>query len=303
MIRARELCYVLLIVLLAVGGCGKGKREAKEPEEKTGEIVRVGTAVLAGEDLKTLVPEDERIPLTVDERREFVRRWVDTEIFYQEALRRGLKNDSHIQARLKELEHEFLADYLVFSELRKRTEVTEEEIEANFSAHEREYMYEYRVSQILVNAPEEAERVKELLKTKSFAWVANRYSVDPVAKRGGDLGYLTKGNMIPELEAVVFSMKPGEVSGIIQSDFGYHVFKLDDVREALVAVRIEDVREQIMNSIMLEKRKKAYGEFLDSLKASAKIEYRDKSYMPGAQVTPRADTLAPQESYDTTATP
>jgi parvulin-like peptidyl-prolyl isomerase len=153
-----------------------------------------------------------------------------------------------------------------------------------------------------VNSAEEAEQVKELLKTKSFTWVANRYSVDPVAKRGGDLGYLTKGNMIPELEEIIFDMKPGEMSGIIQSDFGYHIFKLEDVREALVAVGLDDLREQIMNTIMLEKRKKAYGEFLDSLRVSAKIDYRDRSYTPGVRTVPRADTLDVQRDDDTTGT-
>jgi peptidyl-prolyl cis-trans isomerase C len=164
-------------------------------------------------------------------------------------------------------------------------------------------MNEYRVSQILVGTPEEAEQVIELLKTKSWAWVANRYSIDPGAKRGGDLGYLTKGNMIPELEAIVFDMKPNDVSGVIKSDFGYHVFRLDDVREALVSVGLDDVREQIMNTLMLEKRKKAYREFIDSLKASADIAYKDESYLRPAESVPQADTSGAYEDADTAETP
>ena len=302
MIRAREACSILLLVLFAGSGCGKEDREANEPSEVTGEIVRVGNASLTGEDLKRLAPEDEQIPLTIEERRAFVKGWVDTEVLYQEAIRRGLKSDPHVQARLKALEHEFLADYLVFDELRKRTRVTAEEIEAYFSAHEQEYLYEYRVSQILVSSAEEAEQVMNLLKTKPFAWVANRYSIDPVAKRGGDLGYLTKGNMIPELESIIFTMKPGETSGIIRSDFGYHIFRLEDVREALVAVGLDDVREQIMNSIMLEKRKNAYDAFLDSLKASVHVTYRERLFEPGAQTEAPADTFSLEDTDDTTET-
>jgi parvulin-like peptidyl-prolyl isomerase len=294
---------MLLLALVVASGCGKGKEQAKEPGTGTGEIVRVGAAVLKGEDIKALVPQDEPIPLTIDERRGFVRRWIDTEILYQEAIRRGLKNDARVEARLRELEHEFLADYLLFDELRKRTRVSEEEIEAYFSAHEPEYLNEYRVSQILVSTPEEAEQALDLLKTKSFAWVANRYSIDPVAKRGGDLGYLTKGNMIPALEAVIFGMKPGEVSGIIHSDFGYHIFKLEDVREALVAVGLDDVREEIMNTLMLEKRRKAYDAFVDSLRASTKIVYRDQAYAPEAATEPAVDTAGTAEDADTMTTP
>jgi len=303
MIRAREATTVLLLVLFALGGCGKGNKEGTERAERTGEIVRVGDVVLAGDDVNKLVPEDERIPLTIEERQEFVRRWVDTEVLRQEAVRRGLKSDPYVEARLKELEQQFLADYLVFTELRRRTQVSEEEIEAYYGAHEREYLYEYRVSQILVNTPEDAAKVQTLLRTKPWAWVANRYSVDPIAKRGGDLGYLTKGNMIPELEAVVFTMKPGEMSGVIKSDFGYHIFRLDDVREALVAVGLEDMREQIMNTLMLEKRKRTYREFLDSLKAHASITYKDESYLRAPAPEPRADTLGAVEEADTTETP
>ena len=303
MMNGRGAITLLFLVLGAVAGCGTGKREAETPQERTGEIVRVGAAVLTGDDINGLIPQEERIPLTFEERKQFVKRWVDTEVLYQEAIRRGLKTDPLVEARLKELEQEFIADYLVFTELKKRTTITEAEIEAYFAAHEREYMSECRVSQILVNTPEEAAHVRELLKTKEFAWVANRFSVDPVTKRGGDLGYLTKGNMLPELEEVVFGMQPGEVSGVIRSDFGWHIFKLVDVREALVAIGLDDVREQITNMLMIEKRKNAYAALLDSLTASARIAYRDKDYMPGAPAPVDVDTAGVPEDSDTTDAP
>jgi len=309
MIGAREAKILFLLVLFAVGGCGKGNEPGKAAGDKTGEIVRVGDAVLTGGDLNRLVPEDEQIPPTFEERRDFVRRWVDMEVLRQEAIRRGFKTDPYVEARLKELEQQFLADYLVFAELRKRTEVSEEEVAAYYVAHEREYMNEYRVSQILAGTPEDAARAAGLLKTRGWAWVANRYSIDAGAKRGGDLGYLTKGNMIPELEEVVFSMKPGSLSGVIKSDFGYHIFKLEDVREALVPVGLEDVREQIMNTLMMAKRTSAYRDLLDSLKDRAHIAYRDESYLRSPSAEPPADTLAPDgeseeyETIDTTGTP
>jgi peptidyl-prolyl cis-trans isomerase C len=303
MIKAREATAVLLLALVLLGGCGKKGEQRAGSADRQGEIVRVGSASLAGEDIARLVPEDERIPLTFEERREFVRRWVDTEVLCQEAIRRGFKNDPYVEARLTELEEQFLADYLVFTELRARTRVSEEEIEAYYAAHEHEYLSEYRVSQILVNTPEDAATVLDLLKTKSWDWVASRYSVDPVAKRGGDLGYLTKGNMIPELEAVIFDLKPGETTGVIKSDFGYHIFKLVDVRDALVAVGLDDVREQIMNTLMLEKRRNAYHALLDSLRARADISYKDKSYMRPIPPEPPADTIGPGGEVDTTLAP
>jgi peptidyl-prolyl cis-trans isomerase C len=303
MTGAREATILSLLVLFALGGCGKGSEPEKESGERTGEIVRVGDAVLTGDDLSRLAAEDQQIPPTVEERREFVSRWVDTEVLRQEAIRRGLKSDPYVDARLNELEQQFLADYLVFSELRKRTEVSEAEVEAYYAAHEREYLYECRVSQILAATPEDAASAIELLETRSWDWVANRYSIDTGARRGGDLGYLAKGNMIPELEEIVFDMKAGDVTGVIKSDFGYHVFKLVDVREAAVSVGLDDVREQIMSSLMLEKRKTAYREFLESLKAKADIKYKDESYLRPVESAPQADTAGVYEDADTAGTP
>jgi hypothetical protein len=264
---------------LASAGCF-GEKAEERPRERGDEIARVGGVVLTRESLENLLPEGDDIPLTEEERKRFIDRWVNTEMLHQEAVRRGLDDDPRVRARIRTFEREYLADHLVYIELRDRTRVTEREIEEYFEEHQDEYLYEYRVSHILVNTLEDAEKVRELLKKRSFAWVANRHSVDPVAKRGGDLGYLTKGNMIPEFESVIFSMKPGEVSNIVQSDFGYHFIKLIGMREALVKVGLADVRQNIMNMLVIEKREYAYREFLDSLRAHAGVQYYDGRYAP-----------------------
>lgn len=270
---------ILLFVVTLFVGCGREEAE-RSPTEGGRKIVRVGDAVFTVETLENLLPEVDRVPFTMNEKRLYVRRWTETEILYQEALRRGLKGDPRVRARLKSLEQEFLADHLTFIELRERTTITEEEIEAYFSAHEKEYLYEYRVRHILVGTREEAEKVVDLLERNSFPWVANRHSIDPVARRGGDLGYLTKGNMIPEFEQVIFDMEPGEMSDIVKSDFGYHIIMLVGTRESLVRVRCADVREQIMNMLLIEKRKKAFDELTASLRSVADIEYYDTRYEP-----------------------
>ena len=276
-IRMLKLAFTLLCVLVIAGGCGRKTGEVKKPS--SGAICAVGSDTLFEGDLKYLLLEGNGMVPGLEEKKRYIDRWVTTEILYQEALKRGVASDPRIRARLNELEHQFLADHMLFLALRERIKVTEEEIRRYFKEHEKEYMYEYRVSHILVNTLEEAQKVKELLKKRSFAWVANRYSVDPMARRGGDLGYLTKGNMIPEFEAVVFKMKPGEVSDIVKSDFGYHIIKLVGMRKALARVTLADVREQIMNELLVEKRKKAFSELMDSLRAVYPVSFFDDSYM------------------------
>ena len=290
----RTVLPALLIPFLLVVGCG-GDEVRDESSLPADAIVRVDGKVLTGSHLEILLPAGEKTPFSTSEKGAWVHQWVEMELLYGEAVRRGLHNDPRIKARLESLEREFLADHLVFIELRERIEVSEEEIEEYFEDHRDQYINEYRVSHIVVNSLEEAEQVMELLKTKSFTWVANRHSIDPVARRGGDLGYLTKGNMIPAFETVVFDMKPGEVSGIVQSEFGYHIIKLIGTREAQVKVELADVRERIMNQLVMSRRKRAYRELIDRLYETAEVEYLSDEYQGGV---PSADTAA----VDTTET-
>lgn len=73
---------------------------------------------------------------------------------------------------------------------------------------------------------------------EDFAELATKYSVDPEsAKRGGDLGFARRGTFVPEFESTAFSLKPNEISEIIETDFGFHILKLDERRGNLVHVR------------------------------------------------------------------
>ena len=67
---------------------------------------------------------------------------------------------------------------------------------------------------------------------------------------GGDLGYLSKGNMLPEFEEIVFQMRVGEVSDVVESEFGYHILKLTDVRAALNELPFESVAPEISRELL-----------------------------------------------------
>jgi len=295
--NGRKVLLAVIIPLLLAAGCG-GEDVRDEATLPSDAIVRVGDEVLTGSNLEILLPAGEKTPFSAAEKAAWVRQWVEMELLYGEAVRRGLHNDPRVRARLERFEREFLADHLIFLELRERIEVSEEEIEGYFEDHRDQYIHEYRVSHILVNSHEEAVEILGLLEKKSFAWVANRYSVDPVARRGGDLGYLTKGNMIPAFETVIFEMKPGEVSGIVASDFGYHIIRLVGMREAQVKVELAEIRERIMKELIMARRNIAYHELLERLFEITEVEYFSSGYaedtvQEGTSIddTP-ADTLA-----------
>jgi len=272
---------VITVFVLALiwAGCG-GERPEETREPSPGDIVRVGDIVLTRSDLNHLLPANHNAEFNEKEKKDYLNRWVDIELLYQEALKRGLKEDPRLRERIRKLEKEYLADHLLFLEMRERVRVTDEEVEKYFSDHRREYVREYRVRHILLNSREKAEEVLGKIGTRSFRYLADRYSEDADAGRGGDLGYLTRGNMIPELEETVFSLKPGEVSGIVKSRFGYHILKLVGSREALGKIHVEDVRGEIMNYLIMKKRERAYNEFIQSLRDETGVVYYNDVYKP-----------------------
>ena len=86
-----------------------------------------------------------------------------------------------------------------------------------------------RVRQIMVTDPEVAQRIKaELNKGADFATVAARYSADASSQYGGDLGFIKRGDLIPEIENVIFALGVGQVSEVVRSTRGFHIFKREE---------------------------------------------------------------------------
>ncbi|MFQ5602046.1 MAG: peptidylprolyl isomerase [bacterium] len=84
----------------------------------------------------------------------------------------------------------------------------------------------YRAMQIIVKELSTAEDILKRLKAgEDFKELATAKSIGPAAKRGGDLGFFSKGDFKPEIENAILNLKPGEISDIIKSNIGYHIFK------------------------------------------------------------------------------
>ncbi|MDD5025497.1 MAG: peptidyl-prolyl cis-trans isomerase [Methanoregula sp.] len=84
-----------------------------------------------------------------------------------------------------------------------------------------------RASHILVKTEADAQRMmKRINDGEDFAEVAKRFSSCPSGKKGGDLGWFGKGQMVPEFEQVAFENEPGKVVGPVKTQFGYHVIKV-----------------------------------------------------------------------------
>ena len=109
----------------------------------------------------------------------------------------------------------------------------------------------------------------ELKDSAVFETLAQKYSDCP--ENGGDLGYITRGQMVEEFEDVVFNLNVGEISDVFRTRFGFHIARLYDRKPGVVPA-LEEVRDHIKNELAEQMRAKAIEEFVDELKTRAKIE-------------------------------
>ncbi|WP_257349443.1 peptidylprolyl isomerase [Pseudalkalibacillus decolorationis] len=128
-------------------------------------------------------------------------------------------------------------------------EVTEKEMK---KLYEEEYkVKEVKARHILVKDEKTAKEVKEKLKNgEDFAALAKEYSTDPGSKdKGGDLGFFTRGKMVPEFDKAAFSLEPGKVSEPIKSQYGYHVIEVQEQKTQ----KFEEAKYQIKKALLQKK--------------------------------------------------
>ena len=129
-----------------------------------------------------------------------------------------------------------------------------------------------RAAQIVVKTQEEAKRILAEIRGKgmSFDEAARRYSLSPDAKLGGDLGYFRKGVMPPVFDQACFALAPGQVSEVVASEYGYHLFKLLEKKPAEKR-SLERVRGEVEKILLRRKQEEAQKAALQALRAKANI--------------------------------
>src|ERR1700754_4010625 len=130
-----------------------------------------------------------------------------------------------------------------------------------------------RARHILVESEDEAKAiVEELKKGADFAELAKKKSKDPGASDGGDLGFFTKDQMVPEFSAVALSLEPGKISDPVKSQFGWHIIKVEEKRNRKPP-EFDQVKGQIETYVV----RKAQAEYVGKLRDGAKIERFDQA--------------------------
>ncbi len=232
--------------------------------DKVRNVILENTGVVSEEEAReAYVIENERVNL------EFIR--VGTESFLEKSKPTSTEVDEYFSSHRESfrIPEKVNLQYLVFhpKDFRDKVDISQEEIETYYETNIDDFVVqkEVKARHILIGVspdadPEKIEearkRAEEVLakakKGEDFASLAEKYSEGPTAKKGGDLGYFPRGRMVREFEDAAFSSAPGEISPLVRTRFGFHIIKVEDVREERTR-GLDEVRTSIESTLRDQK--------------------------------------------------
>jgi peptidyl-prolyl cis-trans isomerase C len=208
-------------------------------------------------------------PMTPEVEAQIKEEVIAREIFMQEAQKRGLDTTPEYKTQI-ELARQTILIRELFAEFQKTSAVTDADVQAEYNKFvAANGGKEYRARHILVETQAQAEAIlASLKKGGKFEDIAKKQSKDPGSgANGGDLDWAAPGNYVKEFSDAMVALNKGQVSAPVQSQFGFHIIRLDDVREAQLP-SLEEVKPQIVQQ-MTQQRMAA---FQQELRAKAKVE-------------------------------
>src|ERR1700741_628400 len=198
---------------------------------------------------------------------------IDMKIVAKAAEAKKIEDRDDFKARLAFARNRLLMDNLLAAEGKAAT--TQEDMKKVYdeAAKQIEGEQEVHARYILVENEDEAKAIAaELKKGADFAELAKKKSKDPGASDGGDLGFFTKDQMVPEFSAVAFSLEPGKISDPTNSQFGWHVIKVEEKPN-----RKPPEFDQVKGQIETYVTRKAQADYVGKLREGARIERMDQA--------------------------
>ncbi len=184
---------------------------------------------------------------------------VNQELLFLDALDNNIEQDSEFAAQFERIKSDFIKQFYM-NKLLGSINVEDKDV-LEFYGLNRDMFVEgesVKASHILVDTEEKALSILDDINDGlSFEEAAKKYSNCPSKEVGGDLGYFTRGKMVPEFEEASFEMEPGKISRPVKTQFGYHLIKVVD-RKAPKILSYDEVKENIRKHLLSEKQQEVY---------------------------------------------
>lgn len=241
--------------------------ENKVLAEVNGKEIRLSDVyeLMQGMDDRERFNNDEGINILADE-------LINQELLLEDAKAKKYDQDKEFAKELEIVKNNMLKNYAMHKVFESVT-ITDKELKEYYE-NNKETLFSpvtYTASHILVEDEKEADRIYEEIKDgKDFAKAAEEYSLDPSAKNGGQLGSFPRGVMVKEFQEGLDSLKVGEISKPVKTEFGYHLIKLDDKKE--IESTFEEIKDQVRSTYEMLKRQNEYMDLVNKLAEKAEVK-------------------------------
>jgi peptidyl-prolyl cis-trans isomerase C len=283
---------VLAIAALLLTSCSKSPPAAPKAEDDSLPLAQGDQAVLRVNGVEIgqsdIAFADEEVGGTMpamapEQKREYLITYLtDVVILAQAAKKQKLDDSPEVKRQIEFARNKVLMEALL-QKTAKAAE-TEPEMHKVYDEAVKEMGTEQEVHarHILVETEEDAKAVEAELKDGAdFAEEAKKKSKDPGAANGGDLGWFTKDQMVPEFSEAAFKLDKGQISDPIHTQFGWHIIKVEDKR-VKPTPSFEEVKSQVENYIS----RRAQAQLVDGLRKTATIERLDQPQAPSPMLNP-----------------
>lgn len=278
----KTAAVLLLALCVAVTGCKqKAESEAKKGPGKGIVLAEVNGAEITDNDFykeqAALPPYLKPMTETPEGKKEMLDTMVVRELILQQAKKDGIDNSPEVAAKLEDLKKRVIVEAYLKKKVEESSNISDADMKAFYEKNKDKFQSgaQIRASHILVKSEAEAKDIQDQLKNgASFEELAKKHSIDGAAQKGGDLGWFGKGSMIPDFEKVAFGLKQGETSGIVKTQFGYHIIKKTGERPAGPR-SFEEVKDQIKAAMVPERQQETFKKLKDELKKDAKLSIKE----------------------------
>jgi len=282
------LCVVAALMVFIIMILPAGLRA----EDSSPVLAEIGGVKITQDDYDRQVqayPEDIQKALRKREdlRKRLLKRIVQIKVLSDIAREKKIDQIPEVRERIKMTIDDLLTKEVLQREVMDKVKVTEEDMREYYRANKDAFGIPEKVKarHILIKVAKDAsedekkaarkkaeEVLQKIKKGEDFASLAEKYSDDPgSARKGGDLGYFPRGRMVKPFEDAAFSLKPGEVSDIVETKFGYHIIKVEEKKPA-TRMRFEDVKDQIEKELKKKVQSEKIKEYVERMMEERKVK-------------------------------
>ncbi len=295
MLRLRAaVVFVAIIVAFVALGC---KAVSQPQAVKGGKVVaEFGKEKITLEELDDMIKNlPQQYQQVASSRKEmFLESVINQKLLYAEALNQNIDKDAGVKKEIDEAAKQITIGGLLKKEIEQKVQVSDEDAKNHYEANKEQLKEpeKFRARHILVDTEAEANDILARLKAgEDFAALAKEKSKDKSKEQGGDLGFFSRGQLVPEFEQAAFGLEVGQTSGAVKTQFGYHIIKLEEKQPAKER-SFEEVKDSIKQMLLSSKQKERFETLLKDLRAKNNVVIRKELLQPPV---PAPQASQPQE--------